>query len=276
MGIGVRRLSALYVHGGAPAMLELAPELDALGYHRFWVAENQPQMSAVLATALVAGKTDRMRVGTAAVLAHFHAPLALAQDFEFLDVCYPGRIDLGFCGSWISEPRVLAAMLDNRDPVRQREAYPIRIASLVDEIRRGPAGLPLWSMGTDGCSVALAANHGLGFAYSVSHNDSTDDPAIVMRYRDEFRGTAVQPDAAVVVATAGVCAETEAAAQALALAWSGPVHVPRIVGNPQSCREQLERLCERYDVDEIVFADLVVDHERRLSCYHLLAEACGL
>jgi alkanesulfonate monooxygenase SsuD/methylene tetrahydromethanopterin reductase-like flavin-dependent oxidoreductase (luciferase family) len=73
------RLSALVLQGWSQSMLELAPVLDALGYHRFWIAENPPQMSAVVATAIVAGLSGSMRVGPAAVLAHFVSPLQLAQ-----------------------------------------------------------------------------------------------------------------------------------------------------------------------------------------------------
>lgn len=284
------RLSALFLHGAPPAMLELAPQIERLGYRRFWIAENQPQMSAVLASSIVAGLTTSIRVGTAAVLAHFYPPFALAQDFQFLELCYPGRIDLGFCASWIGDPQVLDAMLDGRDPARQREAYADRIARLVELVRRPRtdpeldpaagrliAGPPaLWSMGTGPGSAALAATHGLGFAYSVFHSMSGEDPSIVGRYRDEFRPSWARRASEVIVATAGVCAETDAEARAQAEAWRNPHHLPRIVGSPESCRRQLEALQQRYGADEIVFADLVGDGSRRAASYQMLAEACGL
>jgi luciferase family oxidoreductase group 1 len=289
------KLSALYLQGSPGATFSLPPALEALGYQRFWIAENQPQPSPILSAALVAGVTDSIRVGTAGVLAQFYAPFALAQDFRFLERVFSGRIDLGFCSSWIGATDILEAMLDGRDPERHRAEYSRRMADLVQHVRQPQLadtedqpdeaaateeedddGAPaLWSMGTGAGSALLAGQHGLCFAYSVFHSMSDDDPSIVQRYRDAFRPCAAQPKPEVVVATAGVCAETDDEAHELAARWPNPQHLPRVVGSPETCSDALAELRHRYDVDEIVFADLIVAPERRLPCYRMLAETAA-
>ena len=85
--------------------LSLPPDLlariaDELGYRRYWLAEHH-NMPAVAATnppvliAMVAGVTDRIRVGSGGVMLPNHAPLVVAEQFALLQAAYPGRIDLG-------------------------------------------------------------------------------------------------------------------------------------------------------------------------------------
>ena len=58
-------------------------------------------MPAVAATnppvliAMVAGATERIRVGSGGVMLPNHAPLVVAEQFALLEAAYPGRIDLG-------------------------------------------------------------------------------------------------------------------------------------------------------------------------------------
>src|SRR5258706_240127 len=127
------RLGALYLHGGPPELFTLAPHIEGLGFSRLWIAENQPQASAMLTAGIAAG------------------------------------------------------------------------------------------------SAALAAKHGLAFAYSDFHTMSTRDPSIAKRYREEFQPCWAQRQHEVIVATAGVCAETDELAERLAAAWPNKNHLPRII-----------------------------------------------
>lgn len=80
--------------------LDLARHAEALGYHRYWLAEHHsiPGIASA-ATAVVighvAGGTARIRVGAGGVMLPNHAPLVIAEQFGTLESLYPGRIDLG-------------------------------------------------------------------------------------------------------------------------------------------------------------------------------------
>src|SRR6202521_2901286 len=78
---------------------DLARHAEALGYHRYWLAEhhNMPGIASA-ATAVVigfvAGGTSTIRVGAGGVMLPNHAPLVIAEQFGTLESLYPGRIDL--------------------------------------------------------------------------------------------------------------------------------------------------------------------------------------
>jgi luciferase family oxidoreductase group 1 len=90
-------------HTAAEALrdtVRLAREVEALGYHRFWVAEHHgvPGVAGSAPTGLaaaVAAATRTLRVGTGGVMLPNHRPLVVAEQFGVLEALYPGRIDMG-------------------------------------------------------------------------------------------------------------------------------------------------------------------------------------
>src|SRR5476651_1637650 len=80
--------------------LALAQHAEALGYHRYWLAEhhNMPGIASA-ATAVfighVAAGTHKIRVGAGGIMLPNHAPLVIAEQFGTLESLFPGRIDLG-------------------------------------------------------------------------------------------------------------------------------------------------------------------------------------
>src|SRR6187549_4257220 len=80
--------------------LDLARLADALGYHRYWVAEHHggPMLAGPSPEALIgpiAAATERLRVGSGGVMLPHYSPLKVAQSFSVLSGLFPGRIDLG-------------------------------------------------------------------------------------------------------------------------------------------------------------------------------------
>src|SRR5213079_375635 len=80
--------------------LELAREVERLGYHRYWVAEhhNMPGIASSAPAVLLAHAataTTTIRVGSGGVMLPNHAPLVVAEQFGMLEAIHPGRVDLG-------------------------------------------------------------------------------------------------------------------------------------------------------------------------------------
>jgi luciferase family oxidoreductase group 1 len=80
--------------------VRFAQEVEALGYHRFWVSEHHsvPGVAGSAPTVLagsIAAATSRIRVGTGGVMLPNHQPLVVAEQFGVLESLYPGRIDMG-------------------------------------------------------------------------------------------------------------------------------------------------------------------------------------
>src|ERR1700740_3013775 len=80
--------------------LALARRVEALGYHRYWLAEHHAIAALAdpcpeILLARIAGATRRIRVGTGGVLLPYYSPLKVAEVFRMLEGLFPGRIDLG-------------------------------------------------------------------------------------------------------------------------------------------------------------------------------------
>lgn len=278
--------------GGIEEAIVLAPLAERLGYGRYWLAEHQPQPSPVLLASVIAGQTERIRVGTAGVLLHYYPPLRTAHDFHLLERAYTGRIDAGFCGGMTIIPELVEGDRDGRDYRALAEAYPERVRRFVGQLRNtranpafdrevawlevGEEPPEIWSLGGGGRSSDLAAELGLGFGYALMFARSQDEPEVARRYRDRFVPHRDRAAPAVIVAVAGVCAETGEAARRLADRWPNPSFRPRIVGDPATCASELAALAERYGADELVFLALCAPHDDRARCYELLAHACRL
>jgi alkanesulfonate monooxygenase SsuD/methylene tetrahydromethanopterin reductase-like flavin-dependent oxidoreductase (luciferase family) len=92
------------------AAVDLAVDLDRLGYHRVWYAEHHlspgvgSAAPAVLAAA-VAARTERIRVGSGAVLLSTTSPLVAAEQFGTIAALHPGRVDLGLGRAFTPPPQ---------------------------------------------------------------------------------------------------------------------------------------------------------------------------
>jgi luciferase family oxidoreductase group 1 len=78
----------------------VARRAEALGYHRFWVAEHHgfPGLGSSapeLLAAFVLAQTSRIRVGSGGVLLQHYSPYKVAESFNLLAALAPGRVDLG-------------------------------------------------------------------------------------------------------------------------------------------------------------------------------------
>src|SRR5712671_3887283 len=105
-GLALSVLDLVGLRKGEPAgsaiarSVDLARQVERLGYKRFWLAEHHSiEGLACSATPVlighVASATKTIRVGSGGVMLPNHAPLVVAEQFGTLDALYPGRIDLG-------------------------------------------------------------------------------------------------------------------------------------------------------------------------------------
>ena len=194
------------------ATLDLARAADSLGYRRYWVAEHH-NMPAVAATnppvliGLVAGATERIRVGSGGVMLPNHAPLVVAEQFALLEAAFPGRIDLGIGRAPGSDPVTSYALRHGAGGVDDEAVS--RFPEFVDDVvaMMSPQGAALgirgrtyplratpgatsvpdiWLLGSSDYSARLAAEKGMPyvFAHHFSGNGTAEALAL---YRDSFR-----------------------------------------------------------------------------------------
>ena len=182
---------------------DLAREAEALGYHRYWVAEHHGMEGiASAATAVVighvAGATSTIRVGAGGIMLPNHAPLQIAEQFGTLDALFPGRIDLGLGRAPGSDQRVARAIRRTLDS--DPNAFPRDVLELqsyfADDgqtgIRATPgagANVPLWILGSSLFGAQLAAMLGLPYAFASHFAPDALDQAMEV-YRRDFRPSA--------------------------------------------------------------------------------------
>ena len=210
------------------AMTVLAQRADALGYHRFWVAEhhNMPLVASTTPPVLMAhlaAQTTTIRIGSGGIMLPNHAPLVVAEHVAALEALHPGRIDLGL-GRAPGTNQETALALRRSVNLLGAEDFPrdvIDLMGLLGDVR-GEGGLwetfaatpaatstpQILLLGSSDFSARLAARLGLRFVFA-HHFDQGGALEALELYRDGFRPSPAL-DAPHVIVTANVLvAETD-------------------------------------------------------------------
>lgn len=239
------------------ATVDLARELEGLGYHRFWVSEHHsvPGVAGSAPTVLaaaVAAATRTIRVGTGGVMLPNHQPMVVAEQFGVLESLFPGRIDMGLGRSVGFTDGIRRAL--GRDK-KDADDFAGQLAELLGlfagtqsahpQVHARPAeGLrvPPYVLAT-GEGAAIAAAAGLPLVIGDLKGRSKVVAAIE-RYRADFRPSVWSGEPYVIVAGTVAVADTEEEAARLLMpeAWSLAYSRTRGVFPPLAPPERIEGL----------------------------------
>lgn len=211
--------------------LVTARHAEAHGFHRMWFAEHHGIDSVAshapeVVMGVAARETERLRIGSGAILLNNYSSLKVAELFLQLEVLAPGRFDMGL-GRATSGPLVdMALKRDRRSPhvddfdqqVQEVLAFlhedfpqdhPFSKIRLMPSVKARPEP---WILGSSGNSVGLAAALGVGYSFAGFINPNGAVRAL-QTYRKTFRPT--QYGAETPQAMLGICvfaADTDAEA----------------------------------------------------------------
>ena len=200
------------------ASIALARTAERVGYHRYWVAEhhNMPSVAATnpaLLISMIAGATERIRVGSGGVMLPNHAPLVVAEQFALLEAAHPGRIDLGIGRAPGSDPVTSWALRHGAggvesDAVARFPEYVENVIAMMDpegvdltvsgrsyRLHATPSARsrpPVWLLGSSDYSAHLSARLGLPYVFAHHFSGSGTREALEI-YRGEFRPSAETP-----------------------------------------------------------------------------------
>lgn len=208
---------------------ELARHCEALGYHRYWLAEhhNMPGIaSAATAVAIghVAAATSTIRVGAGGVMLPNHSPLVIAEQYGTLAALFPGRIDLGLGRAPGTDPRTALAL--RRHLQDSADAFPQDVQELLAYLRPSMPGqavraipgegsnVPIWILGSSHYGAQLAAALGLPYAFA-SHFAPDDLDFAVQLYRRDFKPSPYLDAPYVMLGLNVFAADTDAEAELL-------------------------------------------------------------
>jgi len=212
--------------------IDLAQLTDALGYHRYWVAEHHggPMLAGPSPEALIgpiASATERIRVGSGGVMLPHYSPLKVAETFSVLAGLYPGRIDLGLGRAAGTDPMTTHALQRDRSKALPDD-FPEQLAELLAYFEGTiPISSPLarlakilpgrpetpepWLLGSSPQSAVWAGELGLPYAFADFINANGAEIAALYRrgFADGVRLDA--PRTTVAVCALAADAEDEAA-----------------------------------------------------------------
>ncbi|APE43300.1 alkane 1-monooxygenase [Sulfitobacter alexandrii] len=179
----------------------LAQRAEALGYHRYWMAEhhNMPGIASAATSVLighVAGVTRKMRVGAGGVMLPNHAPLAIAEQFGTLATLYGDRIDLGLGRAPGGDQAVYHALRragsdDFVGDVAELQGYlgDARPSATVRALPGEGTHVPLWILGSSLYGAQVAAHFGLPYAFASHFAPDALEQAVAV-YRHQFQPSA--------------------------------------------------------------------------------------
>jgi luciferase family oxidoreductase group 1 len=293
-------LSVLDFHDPAGAV-DLAPELEVLGYKRYWFGEHHsPEQCAnpLLLGAILALTTNKLRLGSGGVCLSLHKPYKIAEDAGLIEFLLPNRFDLGVTRGLPIEQDLLSAFVDVQSS--QYENFSQKLSDLHGLLTgrflpdhpfygRKPyfgSAPPMWVLGLSRESALWAANHGTGFCFSLHHAPvDVDGPMIVNEYRRNFTASPEFPEPAIIVVVSGAClTREEVGSHALRSANlnTGSRELQRearhtLTGSPQQCVETLLYIGEKFNTNEVMILDLLGNQlEARIEMYRSIGQQFGL
>ncbi|QDX41072.1 LLM class flavin-dependent oxidoreductase [Salarchaeum sp. JOR-1] len=167
--------------------IEAAQQAEELGFERFWVAEHHGRADRLAGTTPevllghLAAHTDRIRLGSGAVLLNHYSPFKVAEEFGAIDALAPGRVDIGL-GRANGSPAADRALgterhVENPDD-DHREKIEAVLSHLYDDYPPGHAYADLqvprsgerppepWVLGSSTASATIAGELGLPFCFA--------------------------------------------------------------------------------------------------------------
>ena len=214
--------------------IDLARHADALGYHRYWLAEHHglalagPSPEVLIGP--VAAATQNIRVGSGGVMLPHYSPFKVAESFSLLAGLYPDRIDLALGRTSGTDPITQFARQRDR---RQGPAddFPQQLLELLAYLRKelpenhpferlqhtlpgGEQAPEVWLLGSSGQSAIWAKELGLPYAFADFIN--SDGAKIANSYRAGFEASRELSAPHSMVGIWTLCAETDEEARELA------------------------------------------------------------
>jgi luciferase family oxidoreductase group 1 len=187
--------------------IEVAKAAEALGYHRFWMAEHHNiatlgSPNPEILIAAISQQTNRIRLGSGGVMLVNYSPLKVAETFMELEALAPGRIDLGLGRALGADSRTGGALrsvgsdafpqyfqllttwlLDASGKVPIPDGHPI---SDIKANPSGPSHPDVFVLCTSDESATFAGMMGVGMVFAEFIARAEAGPAVAA-YRKAFR-----------------------------------------------------------------------------------------
>lgn len=249
--------------------LSRAETIEKWGFKRIWISEHHGDGCAwqapEIVLTLIAGMTDKIRVGVAGVLLSVHIPLLVSQNYKLLNNLFQNRIDLGFSKGRPPKKDLYDALLDGR--IRKKDLNEV-IKKIQTTIRNSDRGsnLPIPPLGGLIPDMWILAMHPKNLTYAYENNmhccftlchrilSKLEEKQLsieIQKWRRKFKAKHLK----IAILITVICSDTEEKSNTIAknnifdflkLNFSGNLHQYVLYEN---------ELLKKYKVDEIIIAN---------------------
>ncbi len=257
----------------------------------------------------IAGGTSSIRVGSGGIMLPNHAPLIVAEQFGTLGTLYPDRIDLGLGRAPGTDQLTIQALRRDRfaamefpQNVKELQTY-LSVENQNASVRAFPGeglDIPIWILGSSTDSAYLAAAMGLPYAFA-SHFAPAHLHSALRIYHENFVPSAQLAAPYTMACINVIAADTNEEALRLGTSikeqflgiltgkrellqppnpdrdWD-PMEEAALeqmiaytfVGGPEKVKTELQDFIDKTQVDELMIASAIYDHEARVKSYEIL------
>jgi len=262
-----------YAHDVISHLFEYVSLLDELGYYRFWLSEHySPEFAwytPEILLPLLAGHSDRIKIGQAGVLLNYHSSLKVAHNFSTLSALFPERIDLGLVPAYTSDEASKALTDKENQPLttdfkrKVIEIFKLLNGDPINNNNPDSLHLPLqgtykphvWFLGVSESSVPYAIDYKANFCLSLFHPGANHPRqlATVQKYKDGFFKKHKEKPTCV-ISLQCLCSNDVEKIEHWRLKFKTKPEQPNgiVIGEPSECVTRLLSIAEMYGVEEIV------------------------
>ncbi len=257
----------------------------------------------------IAGGTSTIRVGSGGIMLPNHAPLIVAEQFGTLATLYPNRIDLGLGRAPGTDQLTVQALRRDRyaamefpQNVKELQTY-LSAENSTASVRAFPGeglDIPIWILGSSTDSAYLAASMGLPYAFA-SHFAPAHLHAALRIYHENFVPSEQLKKPYTMACINIIAADTDEEASLLETSlkqqflgiltgkrqllqapnpdkeWD-PMEEAALeqmlaytfVGGGDKLKTELQAFIDKTQVDELMVASAIYDHEARLKSYEII------
>ncbi|WP_078546499.1 MsnO8 family LLM class oxidoreductase [Litchfieldia alkalitelluris] len=276
--------------------IQLAQLGESLGYERYWLTEHHNFKSLAssapeIILATIGSKTNKIRIGSGAVLLPHYKSYKVAEVFNTLAALFPNRVDIGVGRAPGGSAEATMALSDNY--LQEVYKFPQKIRELIyflqlenQETNPLPVPIPnikpqIWLLGTSKKSALLAAEYGVSYAFGQFMSDKNGSE-IIAEYIQNFKSehTVKSPKALITVNV--FCAETKERADEVMTNMykrktvQGKIEendmTDTIVGDSIEVKDRLEEIRAMHQVEEIMLNVPSINYHDRIKSFKLIAE----
>lgn len=274
-------------------VMQYAVRADEMQCSRFWIGEHHRPFKTnswsnpdILLT-LLAGMTERIRIGTAGSLISVYSPYAIATNFKFLNSLFGNRIDLGLAKGVPDSD--YAIQLLNKELNRTNWApYFEKNLQLIHDLFHQEeqlferdivlppyGGMPpqLWYLSGSFKSLAHIVKYKTNFCKSLfhSHADNEMDPSVLARYREEYAELHGMLPEVNLAMSVRIAKHTDNAS-GTAVTGSGKEAFKTLVISTEELYDTIQQYKETYDIDEFIIHDASSDNSEKMENMSMLKE----